>query len=304
MGFKPYHFIKHKTKDSLSNLGFHAKNLINSKRKGTNSGILPPAGYEVDFEDNFESPLNLENWRYGMPWGTVHPSNLNQYYDSDGSLSYVGEGGLNLAIKNSPKTFRKEDLARWQQTPDLPEEFTVPVGVGYVSTKKSWQYGWFEAWIKLPKGQSYWPAFWTCGSKTWPPEIDIFEAYSHNSPEYDVSKGIKSSLKSISPNLHYGFTANGTKQQYGASNNFVADITERFVQFVCHWEEDFIKIYYDGNPVFVCTDPEILDWFSFENAEQFVILNHGLHPDRPQAPDEVPVVVRSFRVLQKRDNKP
>lgn len=299
MGFKLHHIIKHKPKDSVSNLGFHLKNFVASKGEKS-SQVSPPENYELSFEDNFNSTLNLEHWRYGMPWGTVHPSNLNQYYDSDGNLSFVDENGLNLLIKNLPKSFRKQDLARWQQTPNLPEEFTVPVGVGYVSTKRTWHYGWFEAWVKLPKGQSYWPAFWTCGSKTWPPEIDIFEAYSHNSSTYDAHKGISSSLKSISPNLHYGFKENQTKQQYGPANNFISGITDRFIQFVCHWEKDFIKIYYDGNPVFICTDPKILDWFNFENADQFVVLNHGLHPDSKNKPDEIPMVVRSFRVLQKR----
>jgi beta-glucanase (GH16 family) len=41
-------------------------------------------------------------------------------------------------------------------------------------------YGFAEARVKIPSGRGFWPAFWTLpASYAWPPEIDIFEIWSH-----------------------------------------------------------------------------------------------------------------------------
>jgi beta-glucanase (GH16 family) len=189
------------------------------------------------------------------------------------------------------------------RTPSMPEEFTIPVGVGYVSTKKYWQYGWFEAWIQLPEGQSYWPAFWLTGQNGWPPEIDILEAYSQNGPKYEERSlfgiGKKIPYQKIQPNIHYGKTEDGTKKDYGSYDIPVAKCTERFVQYVCHWEENFIKIHYDGILVLEITDQKILKSFNGDNDQMYVIFNHGLHQDFPGNPQESSMIIKSFRVLQK-----
>lgn len=42
--------------------------------------------------------------------------------------------------------------------------------------KWDFQYGYFEARVKIPAGQGLWPAFWTGNSDdSWPPEIDVME---------------------------------------------------------------------------------------------------------------------------------
>lgn len=301
MEFNLSMLFKHKTSDVIRNFSYQLRSFFryHTYRDGEIRKVTPPEGYEVSFEDNFSGPLNTEEWRYAMPWGSFHPDNLTQYYDTDGTLSYVNEKGLNLDLVKKPKTFIKSELPPWQQLPDLPDEFTIPVGVGYVSTKRTWKYGWFESWIQIPEGQHYWPAFWTSGAETWPPEIDIFEAYSHITKKYGGNKITKLPNRNVRPNLHYGFIEDGTKDQYGSYNNQIAKVTERFVQYACHWERDFIKIYYDGSPVLICTDKKILDWFNRSDAAQFVILNHGLHEGYPDNPDESTMLVKSIRILQK-----
>jgi beta-glucanase (GH16 family) len=267
-------------------------------RKGSERKILTPKNYSLNYGDSFDGPLNKEMWRYAMPWGDFHPNHLYQWYDSNGQLSYTNNGHLSLWLKNKPKKYVKSELPEWRQAPRLPESFTIPTGTGFISTKKTWQYGWFESWIKLPKGKSYWPAFWMSGLATWPPEIDVFEAFSHRSKKY--SGGLFNlPYRSIQPNLHYGVVEDGTKTQYTPYNVPIADATERYVQYVCHWEKDFIRIYYDGTKIFECTDPKILSWYNRENAQQYVILNHGLHKDYPQNPDESEMTIKEFKVYQK-----
>lgn len=265
--------------------------------------ILPPEGYSCVFDDNFKQPLNTEVWRYGMPWGDFHSGSLHQYYDNDGTLSYVAPEGLILELRNIPKTWKKSELPDWRQTDEMPEEFTIPTGVGFVSTKQTWKYGWIEGFIKLPKGKSYWPAFWLSGLESWPPEIDIFEGYSHIGPSYEgyklLNRFIKSPNRKIRPNLHYGNIEDGSKDDYGSYDVPVYNCTEKFVQYVCHWEEEFIRIYYDGILVMETTDPKILYWFNKSDAAQYIILNHGLHMDYPKNPDESAMIVKSISVYQK-----
>ncbi len=290
-------FTKHKLKDSLQNLRLNLSNWFWARRfTGENRTLTPPSDYQIVFEDLFTKPLDTKSWRYAMPWGDFHPKALYQYYDNDGTLSYVSPKGLILELRKSPKKIIKSQLPDWRQTPDIPDEFVIPVGVGFVSSMDAWQYGWFEATIQLPRGKSYWNAFWLCGKATWPPEIDIFEAYSHEGSEYQ--SGL-SKWRNIKPNLHYGIVEEGSKTMYGAYANSVADATERLVQYACHWERDFIKIFYDGKMVFQCTDPEILKWYNKPNASQFMILGHGLHEHHTENPDESAMIVRSVRIFQK-----
>lgn len=286
-------FVKHKLSDSFINL---KTNVVNRLKRGYGEPILPPQNYSEVFSDEFKAPLDKNKWGYGQPWGEFHPNDTHQYYDNDGTLSYVSPQGLVLELRKKPKTFFKRNLPDWLKKDSLPDEINIPVGVGMVTTKESWRYGWFEGWIQLPKGQSYWNAFWLTALKTWPPEIDIFEGYSDEGPEYNVGP---SKYRKIQPNLHYGVVEEGTKKMYSPFNNTVKDATERFVQYVCHWEKDFIRIYYDGKQVFQCTDPKILKWFNNEDVTQYIILNHGLHSEHVENPTESAMLVKSLKVYQK-----
>jgi hypothetical protein len=290
---------RHKVKDILKNaslwLGAEKRWL---KDGGTPQKVYPTSEYQTVFEDNFLSPLDPSKWGYAMPWGDFHPGYLHQYYDTDGSLSQIEKDrGLVLKLRNTPKTYKKSELPDWRTSPSMPEEFTIPTGVGFIHTREAWKYGWFEAEIKLPLGSSYWSAFWTSGKYGWPPEIDIFEAYTHKGPNYRGTLGLKDHY--IEPNLHYGSVEGGTKEQYGPYNIPVFEPYNRFVQYVCHWESDFIKIYYDGHLVFQCTDHKVLEWFNKDKSDQFLILNHGLHEDFPNNPDESEMIIRKVRVCQK-----
>ena len=100
--------------------------------------------------------------------------------------------------------------------------------------------------------------------------------------------------RKIQPNLYFA-----NQDNYRSYDVPVAKCTERFVQYVCHWEKDFIRIYYDGTLVFECTNPKILQHFNGEKDQMFVIFNHGLHQDYPENPDESTMIIRSFSVYQK-----
>lgn len=287
------HFLKHKLSENLKNIYFVLVAYIKYLFKIPGSVSAPP-GYKLVFEDNFK---NLNNWRLGQPWGDFHPDYLNQYYDTTGEMAYVDRGNLVLEIKNKPKKYIKSQLDEWRRVDQLPEEFTIPVGVGHITSLEDWQWGWFEAWIKIPKGKNYWLAYWMSGTNSWPPEIDIFEAYSRNGENYN-SNLLKLKNFKIQPNLHFGDLKLNNKDSWGAYDVPIHDVTERFVQYVCHWEKDFIKIYYDGNLIFETRDQRVLEWYNGKADKMFIILGHG-HEGFNLPVTESKMFVKSLRVFQK-----
>ena len=290
--------FKHTLKDTIGNYlnRWNAFKVYNQKGGGL---ISPPEDYKLVFIDEFDKTLNKDKWRLGQPWGNFHPGDLDQHYDLDGKETYVSRNNeLVLELRHRPLHVIKSELPEWRQVESLPDEFTIPNAIGLVTTKQSWQWGWFSAEIQLPRGRSLWPAFWLSGENSWPPEIDIFEAYSKDTYDYTGRFLFKKRPHiRIQPNLHYGVVEEGTKQMYGAYDVPVYAATERFVQYVCHWEKDFIRIYYDGVMVFETTDIKVLDWFNKEGGEQFIILNQGV--DDVMTPDESAMVVKNVKVYQK-----
>jgi hypothetical protein len=296
---------KHPIKQVLKNI--YLKNRANRWSKKYKTGgyrsIEPPKDYKVVFEDNFKK-FDDTKWRMSQTWGEYHTNHLDQYYDTTGELLKITNEGASLGIKRKPKTFYKKDNPELSKNPNIPDEFEIPVCVSLINTKEGWQWGWFESWIKLPKGQHFWPAFWLSGLNHWPPEIDIFEGYSDVGPNYDdysiFGRFFKKPYQKIQPNLHYGNVEKGTYEYWGAHNIPVAEATERFVQWTCHWEKDFIRIYWDGILVFESTDKKVLENYNGSTDQMHIILNHGLNYKNNGYPDENPMIVRSVKVFQKK----
>lgn len=284
--------------ETIKNSLFRLNAFIHYKRKGGKK-LNPPDGYKRVFYDDFSDKLNKDEWRLGQAWGNFHPYDLDQHYDTEGKETYISKGHeLVLELRHRPLDVIKSDLPDWRQNPDLPDEFTIPYAVGLVSTKQHWQWGWFSAEIKLPRGKSLWPAFWLSGENSWPPEIDIFEAYSKNTEDYTTRFLFKKRPNcKIQPNLHWGVVEDDTKEMWGAYDVPVYNATERFVQYACHWTKDFIKIYYDGVKVFETKDKRVLNWFNRDGASQVMILNNGV--DDTTIPSESAMVVKNISVYQK-----
>lgn len=266
--------MKYKFIDRLNNFIGKYHSFIRYILKLKSKKITIPKGYKKTFGDNFKKDLDLKKWRLGQPWGNFHSRLLNQYYDTEGKQSFTENSYLNLKTEYSPKKIIKSDLPNWRQSDRLPDEFTIPNAIGLITSRKSFKYGIFKANIKLPIGQNLWPAFWLCGDNSWPPEIDIFEAFTKDDIDYRSRFFFKTRpYVKIEPNLHFGNVENNSKRDYGPYKVPVRSAAKRFVEYTCWWEKDFIKIYYDGIKVFQCTDKNILKWF---NDTQYVVLSNGI----------------------------
>ena len=123
--------------------------------------------WTLAWSDEFTGPAGQladpGNWTYetGTDWG-----NAQLEYDTDRASNAALDGAGNLVI-----TARRESYEGRQYT---SARLTT-------AGKREFQYGRFEARMKLPRGQGLWPAFWMLGANFdvvgWPAsgEIDIME---------------------------------------------------------------------------------------------------------------------------------
>ena len=110
------------------------------------------------------------NWITQERWGDIHPTKTISWYDNT-AVEIDDNGFLILKTQNNPKYFEKLDI-------------TSPIGSGLVSCQNRFGYGYFSIEAILPKGPSLWPAFWMWAWESWPPEIDVMEAYSNKRGSY------------------------------------------------------------------------------------------------------------------------
>ena len=246
----------------------------------------PPEGYELQKEYDL-TKLDLEDWDMGPSWGDYHPKYLNAYFDRVGETIETDSSGImKVGIKFKPKTFIGDD----------DRQIKIPYVRGRLHSKMKFRYGWFEAKIKQPIGKNLWTSFWLTGAKSWPPEIDIFEGYSDESRRYHHGKMRHAKIK---PNLHYGKLEDNNKEEYGARSIPVGRATKRFVHYACLWEEDRIEIYYDGQKVFSCTDPEILKWYNMGHNWMTLIVANNIVSGKMVA-DEAYMEVKDLKVYKKK----
>ena len=117
-----------------------------------------PSTWTLAFNDEFDGTvLNRSTWNTAYTWG--HTNNGLEYNADDDSHHVVAGGTLKLVATK-----------------------TATGGMAYTSGLiQSYQhfsqmYGYFEARMKIPSGQGFWPAFWLLPDPdNWPPEIDVME---------------------------------------------------------------------------------------------------------------------------------
>lgn len=171
------------------------------------------------------------DWICSMEGGRlIHPSYPHQWYDGD-CVNLI-EDTLELSIKRHSNT-----IHHWDGFTYYPQ-----IGVGTIMSKQSFSIGKFSALIQLPEGHNLWPSFWLTGVESWPPEIDICEAWSNKRGSYfrmfiPQFPYLSPSWKTTT-NFHYGDSEEthkwaGTrnisifKQCHNPSNNLIEYAVER-----------------------------------------------------------------------------
>lgn len=238
-------------KDFLANHYLSVKNffikLLNIKKKVKVDYSI--CNHIFDFETMTQEELTT-HFKFRPDWGLYHPKKDFEWYDS--SAVKLLHKGLNLFI-----------------TDNVHKDGNVYImtGVGMCVSRYEYPYGKFEWNITLPKGVQLWPAIWLTDSLTWPPEIDVLEAYSDDKMNYG---------NRLNTNLFMGQTPNHT--QLGAMRHGTLIDKDEVLNLKLDWTENYIKIYYNNLLVRSVTDMEVLKYF--EGRKMKIVMNNATRKPR------------------------
>lgn len=192
------------------------------------------------FEDNFDgNSLDLSKWNIvtGVP-RDINFESQKAWHKPD---NIVVENGLLKIISKRETLNNMPVVTSWNPYTVKYENFNY--SSGEIWTKFNFEYGMFQARIKIPKGKGFWPAFWTFGGGPWN-EIDIFEFWNENNiwNNYDPSK----LSKVHHMNAWYDFDNDGNGNDCSEKYEGV-DFSQDFHIFTMIWSRDHIYWYVDGD---------------------------------------------------------
>lgn len=252
---------------------------------------------DLKWEDDFEgTSLNTKYWNveaHDPGW----VNNESQKYVSEEENKTT----QNITVKDGYLTIQA------RKDTDANGNTTYTSGRINTQNKQNFQYGKFEARIKVPYGNAFLPAFWMMPADEslygqWPKcgEIDIMEVLG--------GKDTKTSYST----LHFGEPHTESQGTYKLKDG-VKDFAEDFHVYACEWDPGEIRFYVDGKLFYKTSD-----WFSKKQGfgevaypapyDQpfYIILNlavGGSWPGKPDAEkefgDNAQMVVDYVKVYQK-----
>ncbi len=223
------------------------------------------SGYELIWSDEFDSDeINDDTWVF---WKGPAYNNELQFYTDRPRNAYLEDGKLHLVAD-------RESFEGYEYT---------SARISTDSTETGWQYGRFEARIKMPEGKGFWPAFWLMPVRTdgWPRggEIDIME-YRGNEPHTTTSavhywmEGCEESPVDCRKYLTDSFRLEGSK------------LSEAFHIYALEWDEDGLTWYLDDNKIMHVPFTDIEAKYSPFSTPFYIILNLAVGGDFLPNPDE------------------
>jgi hypothetical protein len=203
-----------------------------------------------------------EDFKIGMPWGTVHEEYSHQVMEKSSveyleNTNYVetGEVSLNIVQFNGP--------AISGGVTHYPE-----ISAGCLYNKIPRRFGTFELEYTLPTTDSTWPSFWLYGAVNWPPEIDMFEFMPGRNRPFGKRK---LSISSHSSGEHGGHLNN--------SSGLAVKVQPR-MKMRMEWKPESLKFYHNDLLIKQVTHAETLRQFTLE--DQWLIIGTGAMEDYSQ----------------------
>jgi beta-glucanase (GH16 family) len=200
--------------------------------------LICPIDYEIVLEDQFNTDtLNTQLWQTH----TINPAPFNRipprsYCNYDGAEIFLDENVIikngHLIIKTTNDKYRFQGITGGEKGQDIGCKFigqdsfditNLSFTSGNITTKTSFQYGYFEARIKIPEGKGVYPVIWLWGMD----EIVMFEFFGET--------------QNHSTSIHRG----GQYEQkiYSKVQNYADD----FHLYAVEWTPEHVRWYFDGN---------------------------------------------------------
>lgn len=217
--------------------------------------VLPlgqTSGWQLIFQDDFEgTALDNTKWAPQDLWCGIRNNELQAYRPENARVS----GGLLHLVAEK----RSANLGYCGQ-PTISKSYAS--GIVITMDKFDQQYGYFEARIKVPKGNGLWPAFWMMPYHTWPPEIDIMEILGRDTDTMYMTN-------------HWGTASSPQKKESSFSG---IDFSADFHVFGAKWTSSDITWYVDGVQRFNSTS-------GIPSQPFFMMLNLAVGGNWPGSPD-------------------
>lgn len=204
--------------------------------------IEAPEGYSLVWNDEFEGSELSSDWTFEVA-GPGFVNNELQSYVKGSDVAEVSNGTLKINLFKDGSDIKSARI--------------------YAKRNQGWQYGYFEASIRLPEGKGTWPAFWMMpvNFTTWPGdgEIDIMESVGYD-PNVVVST------------IHCNKYNNGGTAIESARRTISNAYTE-FHKYALEWTSDKMVFFVDGVKLLTYNnDGTGNDAWPF-NAPFYIILN-------------------------------
>ena len=190
--------------------------------------MLDLSGYQLTFDDEFNS-INISQGASTV-WSDIRAGwRLSPYADIGfGDSAFVDPAsGINpFSLQNGAL-----DITAVPAGPAIVGPGQWASGLITTQYTFSQEYGYFEIRAMLPSDVGVWPAFWMLPANgSWPPEIDVFEAYGGTNPLYQT--------------VHTGIYGGDHYQQVITNQ---PSMTSGYHTYGVMWGPQYITFYFDGN---------------------------------------------------------
>ncbi len=201
-------------------------------------------------------------WETQESWGIIHPNYPYQYTDEE--CVDISKGQLILHTKRKPRSF-----ALYPTNPQWAR--------GLVMCMDKFHFGRYTIIATLPTGKNLWPAIWLYGQESWPPEIDIMEAYSNSKGSYfnlstsSFRSFFHSLLRPYKIEANYHISTEGGVGTERVRLGYIPDLTDSIV-FTMEWTEAHIIMRANGR-IYSKVEGNVME--HFQQPMRFLI-NNGI----------------------------
>lgn len=225
-------------------------------------------------------------WLTEERWGNLHPDRP-WAWDDPGCVKVNDNNELELSIDLNPKKIIING-----------REYNPNYGMGLVSTTANnpkFKYGHYEWIAKMPKGKHLWPALWMWSWDSWPPEIDVVEAWTNCGGGYfRLNYKWHPLVWNLQTNYHEPNEDGNMAQCCSVFD--MPDPARNFIKYELIWLPGELQFWYNDKQVRTINDPEFMKYLN-ENTNNGMNIIMNIHPTEKYHEGELKttMLVKSFK---------